>query len=681
LTQIGFRTLTQAQGLPNAIATSVAQDGDGFLWVGTLGGLARWDGYHFRVFRADPGRPGELPDNVIQTLHTDPGGRLWVGTSAAGLARWDADAERFVRTPAGPGGLSHVSVRAIADDGSGGLWVGTEGGLDHLDPATGAVRSARAGDAGTPGLPALPVYALLRDHRGTLWVGTAEGLYRGRGGRFEAVPGPASVQSLAEDAEHRVWVGTERQGAFVIGPEGGAPQPVRAPARDGELADQPVVAMLEVRPGETWLGTLGWGIVAVDAAHGRTRSIRNLPALPASLADNAVRALFRDRSGLVWVATNRGLSRYDPGQSAVLTMFGTPVAAHAGGAGSPDVGTDVASMGNTQISWILPTADGRIWLGTHKGGVDIIDPEGARVGALAPDPAHPLTALPADMVLSLAQAGDGSVYIGTKRGLYRASADGRQVRRVAIAGRDPAASTWALLVDGPRLWIGGQFDGLWQLDLASGRSRPMLREPGQALTDLRTTVLLRDPAGWLWIGTRNGLNRYDPATGVLQRIRRDAGRPDGLDAGFVATLYVDHHQRLWVGTYGGGIAILEGGVDAGRPHFVHLRTHQGLPDENVNSLIEDAAGEVWACTDGGLASIDPQTLAVRTLRRADGLLFPTYWTGSAARTPEGELLFGGDGGMTIVQPRLRRPWNWHPPLVVTRLRIGGRPVPVGPYAA
>ncbi|MDE2276186.1 MAG: diguanylate cyclase, partial [Burkholderiales bacterium] len=476
-----------------------------------------------------------------------------------------------------------------------------------------------------------------------------------------------------------VWVGTERQGALVIGAEGGPPQPVLAPAGDGALAGQPVVALLEVRPGETWLGTVGGGIVAVDTASGRARQIRNLPALPASLADNVVRALYRDRSGLVWVATNRGLSRYDPGQLAVLTMFGTPVEAARAAAGAP--GTDVASMGNTQISWILPVDDGRIWLGTHKGGVDIIDPDGARVAALAPDPAHPLTALPADMVLALAQAGDGSVYIGTKRGLYRASADGRRVRRIAIAGRDPAASTWALLVDGPRLWIGGQFDGLWQLDLRTGRTRPMLRGPGQALTDLRTTVLARDTGGRLWIGTRNGLNRYDPASGVLQRIPGDARRPDGLDAGFVATLYFDHQQRLWVGTYGGGIAILQGGVEEGRPRFLHLRTAQGLPDENVNSLIEDGAGQVWACTDGGLASIDPQTLAVRTLRRADGLLFPTYWTGSAARTARDELLFGGDGGMTIVRPRLRLAWTWRPPLVVTHLRIGGRPVPVGPYAA
>jgi len=104
---------------------------------GTQGGLARWDGYRFRRYLADPAKAIALPGNFIQTLHTDRKGNLWIGTLSAGLALYDRKQDRFITTTAGPKGLSHVSVRAITDDHNGGVWIGTEGGLDHLDSKTG----------------------------------------------------------------------------------------------------------------------------------------------------------------------------------------------------------------------------------------------------------------------------------------------------------------------------------------------------------------------------------------------------------------------------------------------------------------------------------------------------------------------------------------------------------------
>jgi ligand-binding sensor domain-containing protein len=135
----GFQHITSGDGLPNEIVTTVAEDGQGFIWTGTVGGVARWDGYQLRVHRFEPGRAGSLPDNVVQVMHRDHAGRLWVGTSGGGVARYDAATESFTTLGAGPGGLAHVSVRALADDGSGGLWVGSDGGLDHVDGASGRV--------------------------------------------------------------------------------------------------------------------------------------------------------------------------------------------------------------------------------------------------------------------------------------------------------------------------------------------------------------------------------------------------------------------------------------------------------------------------------------------------------------------------------------------------------------
>ncbi len=680
LADIAFQHIGQAQGMPNAIATSLAEDGQGFLWIGSPGGLSRWDGYHFRVYQADAQRDGALPDNYVQALHGDAHGRLWVGTTSAGLLRHDPATDRFVRYPVGgDAGLSHVSVRQMVDDGEGGLWVVTDGGLDRLNPASNRIEHASRSWAALAGAQ---VRVLLRDRRGALWLGSAAGLFRREPGatQLEAVTlrDAASVQPevLRQDSAGRIWVGTLQHGVFVLEDEGrSAAVPVRERAMpDGMnlLGDTQIAGFAEVQPGEMWVATLSQGLVSVDLAQGSTRRIRHVPAWPMSLSDNALRALYRDRAGLVWVATNRGLSRYDPRQSGVLTRFG----AAPGGGDAMD-----ARIVSTEISWIQPMPDGRIWLGTHKNGLDILDASGARVGAVRPDVTRPDAALPADIVLTMAPAPDGGMFVGTKRGLYRVDAAGRRAVRVPLAGRDPMASVWVLLADGNDLWIGGQADGLWRLDLRQGGAEAVtLAAPG--LSDQRVTVLARDAhaTGVLWVGTRHGLNRVDTQHRTVVQWLPGPPQAGTLSAGFITALLTDARGRLWVGSYGGGIDVLPApGQAQAMPQ--RLGMAQGLPDSTVNALVQDLQGRIWASTDNGLARVDPQTLAVLALRRAEGVVFPTYWTGSAARTSRGELLFGGSGGMTVVQPEKLQTWSYRPDVLVSAVSIGGQPVPLAPGAA
>lgn len=677
LTETGFQHLTQDQGLPNEVTTAVTEDADGFLWVGTHGGLARWDGYRFVVHRADPQAPGALPDNLVQALHTDPAGRLWIGTSSAGLTSLDRLSGRFTTIPAGRAGLSHVSVHAIADDGVGGLWVGTGAGLDRVDLATGVVQR------GIGRLRGPRVNALLTDRRGTLWAATSQGLMRRPANEpeFKPLAFPAGVAgdpeplALLQDGTGRLWVGTVRHGAWWLDAGSEILQPLAEtdPQPDFVLALQQVGSAVEARPGEVWLGTQAGGVVAVDTASLQTRRIRHRPTLPMSLADNTVRGLHRDRAGLLWVATQRGLSRHDPRQTAVLTMYG-PLRAE------PAVrGGEVPLPAGSEVSAILPLPDGRLWLGTQRHGIEIVDPIGARVGAIRPDATRPDSALPPEGVTGLVRIADGRVLAATKRGLYGVSADGTRVQRLPLGRRDEAAALNTLFDAGDgSVWLGGQSDGLWQLQLDSGRAERHPRTAATPLSDERVTVIAHADAGRLWVGTRYGLNRFDPGNGQVQAIVPEPGRADGLAAGFVTALLADRGNRLWVGTYGGGIHLLEGwGID-GKPRFRRVSAANGLPDDNVNALVEDRTGRVWASTDNGFASIDPTTLAVRVLKRAEGVAFATYWTGAAARTDEGELLFGGAGGMSIVQPERLQPWTYQPRVVLTDVRVGSRTVATGP---
>jgi signal transduction histidine kinase len=193
------------------------------------------------------------------------------------------------------------------------------------------------------------------------------------------------------------------------------------------------------------------------------------------------------------------------------------------------------------------------------------------------------------------------------------------------------------------------------------------------LTDGRVVTMARGTADDVWVGTRNGLNRLDLVTGAVERIPPNPSDPAALAAGCVTSLLLDSKARLWIGTLGGGIQVLAHRDSTGRPRFRRIGTAEGLPSANVKMLLQDTQGKIWASTDDGLAEVDSDTLAVRALRRADGVAFASYYGGSGARTPEGALLFGGDG-LTVVRPERLKDWGFRPPVVVTDARIGGQPV-------
>jgi diguanylate cyclase (GGDEF)-like protein len=686
------------------IPETIAQDDRGFLWVGKETGLLRWDGYRFRAYGYDQAQPDGMQDDFVQVLHRDITGRLWIGTVSGGLALYDPDRDRTVAVKLDLGARGAAHVWGIDDDGAGGIWAATGSGLYHVG-RDGHVAGHLKHQPGQPAsLPDDSVTAVLRDHTGTLWIGLGNGLVRGTAGntRFVSVPLPVAdtvttkVLHLFEDSAGRIWVGTRHHGAYVIQPEplahDQAPRdqppdnrarqdtglerdtsgqadsdrshpalvvhPIAATAAAASETDSPeITSIAEVGPGTIWLGTFGRGIVEADGATLRTRVIRHDPLVPSSLDSDTVRAVFRDRSGIIWVGTNQGLSQHFSGNGGIETAFGA--AGRSRGMTDGDVGA------------VLMRPDGSVWVGTEGGGIDIFGPDGARLGVLE-----------VGRVFCLAESPAGGVLVGTNNGLFAAESSGRTIRKLSVPQRPASAGVFALRAVDGTVWLGGQDDGVWNLRIEPSGAVTVLQHPtaaGLATANVRSIEVL--PDGKLAVGTDDGFNLVNRMTGAAEHIPPDPANPHGLGDRHVMSFATDRHGRLWVGTDSGGISVMEGRDAAGHRLFHRLAMADGLPNNDIDKMLLDRKGRIWASTDNGFAVIDPETFAIRALRRADGVAVSAYWNGSGTATPQGYLVFGGLGGMTVFDPDRIVPWTYRPAVVVTGVRVGGKEVAVPPSGA
>lgn len=249
---VSFQRLAIPEDVPAHLCSAIAQDARGFLWFGTQRGLVRYDGYEYRVFRANPADPKSLGGNYVRALLSARDGRLWVGTFSGGLSVFDPQTETFTRFTS----LAYDRVEGLAEDAGGGIWIATTAGLDRLDPRTRRVQHFTAEAA----------RALLIDRGGTLWVGTRDGLLRRGGKTFNPVAlSGQSVVRLFEDRRGRIWIGTDEHGAAVLDPRTGALHRIAPrPIDPNGLSHYWVYGFAEAVDGELWIATFGGGIDVVD---------------------------------------------------------------------------------------------------------------------------------------------------------------------------------------------------------------------------------------------------------------------------------------------------------------------------------------------------------------------------------------------------------------------------------
>jgi len=629
---VSFQRLAIPEDVPAHLCSAIAQDARGFLWFGTQRGLVRYDGYEYRVFRANPADPKSLGGNYVRALLSARDGRLWIGTFSGGLSVFDPKTETFTRFTS----LAYDRVEGLAEDASGGIWIATTAGLDRLDPRTRRVEHFTAEAA----------RALLIDRRGTLWVGTRNGLLRRDGETFNRVAlSGQSVVRLFEDRRGRIWIGTDEHGAAVLDPRTGALRRIAPkPIDPNGLSHYWVYGFAEAAPGELWIATFGGGIDIVDEESlAIVDRLRHDPVLADTIGADRVGAVFRDRSGLVWVGTwGEGLARHDPRTRAFRSLRFSP--------NRPDGLTHAAAVR------AIETRDGRIWVGTNGNGIDVLDRDLHRVAEFRPN----ASGLTDGAITCLAESSDGTMWVATLNSSLHVLRPGAKqfVRVESVPGG--AIRTIAFGRDGT-VWAGAA-QGMARIDPRMLATRVYRTWPGKAKSSPAIEAIVVAKDGRLWVGTDNGLYSFDPRTESAVRIAKDTSRADGLPDNWVPDLMLARDGRLWVGTASGAAVLTH--WDGATTRFERVSTPP------AEALIEDDEGNVWS---GPLLRIEPGS--TRTFGPVDGCAFRSFFIASRARTRDGRLLFGSPEGLLIVDPHMLPAPKEAQPIVASGLRVEGTPRP------
>jgi len=582
------------EGLPQSQVQDIIQDERGYLWLALFsGGVARFDGRSFKMLTTKDG----LPSNTVEVLHQDSSGTLWIGTRG-GLARYDGTT--VTTFTAQETALSSNQIRTITSGPQGALWVGTLDGIfsydgtnfDRLSPdritgphpqqslathgdtlwiGTGN-RLYRYDETGVTavgagqGLEDAPVLSLHNGPENGLWVGTARGLFRRKGDRFERVAGTAAlhVSDLLVDYDGTLWIGAREQGLYRH--EKGTTR-LFTP----QLAETPVNSLLRDGEGNLWIGTDG-----KDGLHRYTPSPFTHFTAADGLPHNVVWHISEGPDDALWVATEEGVARYDgtsfspvqgpngPLDDPVYTLFRSEAGRLLIGSG-PGVGTQAGLLvydGSTYTTYdsvaghdleivfdIVEAPSGTFWMATAQNGLVRLK-DGTLTRYTSDD------GLSGEVPRSLTSDKKGNIWIGYGGGTVDRF-DGNTFTSLTVAEGASGGSVNSLVVDGDGyVWI-GTGSGIYAKpptdSVRSDALAPITTEDG--LNGNTTYFLFLAESGHLWSGTNEGVNRLN--VGAFKRTGEMPIRAYGKEDGFLGVetnanaVYQDRNAYLWFGTVGG----------------------------------------------------------------------------------------------------------------------------------
>ncbi|HSF88361.1 MAG TPA: two-component regulator propeller domain-containing protein, partial [Saprospiraceae bacterium] len=666
---VSFEHFNHEDGLSTPV-TKIAQDSFGFIWLGTMDGIKRFDGKTFIAYRNNPEDSTTLCNNIINDLCVDPSNRIWTATNG-GLCYFNFEDGQFhsIQFDNTLEKIDRHRVHAVTPAHKEGIWFATKTYLHHLQEGQ-PLKSYPL-----PFKNELIIKCLTADHGNRVWIGTSSGVYVFfiKTGKIlhKEITSPFTVEKKLNATVHPIIPFEED--TFLIGSWYGGLQKIYIAddqlhttylPDDAETNQRKHVikSICKGRQGQWWIGSYGNGLSVFDAATSTyPYHFHHQPADEMSLGNEYINDVFTDNAGILWVGTSAGLDKFDP-FTQQFTSIPIPLSSSEFSVYRlPSCITE--DINDRPYLWITVPGAGLFHYHTLQHTFELHQH----------DPGNPHS-LPDNTLYHVYYDDTGHMWVGTRAGVYLFDPTQRKFLPPPLPAGSVIPSVNGMLQDQRgHYWFSTNASGVFHFD----RDKHVLKQYSfdptnpNSFPDNRIFSMIMSREGNIWVGTQNkGLCLIVPATGHITQFEHEKNNPASLPDNGVYDLYEDVNGNLWIATEN-GFAFM----DSKTGLFKTYTTHDGLCNNDVFSIMPDRQGHLWLATNNGLSQFNPVHKTFKNYYISDGL--PTNsLAGAVTYTSAGMMYYGSMGMISYYRPESMKINHRVPPLIITNVRIFDQEVPV-----
>lgn len=637
-----FKNIGIKDGLSQNTVSAIAQDDNGFMWIGTKDGLNKYDGYNFYQFNKNFNKENNIGSNDIKIISLDKTGLLWVKDVNGSLDILNINKEKFEN----PYRFTFNNIQAIYHDRENNTWIGTLGeGVYKIDKVQNKIINYKHSKKSNS-ISSNEINSIKEDNKGNIWIGTNNAginvievktkkliTYKNDPEKENSLPNNV-IRFIFEDKKKNIWIGTDKVGLILYRPATKDFVPVVT--LNTLMGRSHFLSIEEDRNGVLWMGTENEGLYLFDPATNQSFSYTHSDKDRSSISSNTISFIKRDKAGNMWMGTsNTGIS---------LVRVNSGRFAHFNNSSQKN------NLSNNIVNFFLEDSKNNIWIATDGGGLNKFDEKTEQFTVYKNIPGNS-NSISGNYALSVAEDSHGNIWTGTwGHGISVLNKNGKFTH----LKHDPANPlslsnnyAFCILKDSKdRIWVGTYGGGL-NLYNKDGKKIKHFINNEKDLNSISSNYILalkEDKKGNLWIGTDGrGINLYNEET---ERFESQKYRDPkiGISNLRIVSIHEDNLGFLWLATdY--GLNKFNPVNNKNSSYF----TENGLANNLVTSVISDKKGFIWASTYKGLSRINPRNNFIENFTIEDGLQENEFRSGKLLSS-SGRLYFGGINGFNSFFP-------------------------------
>lgn len=645
---ITFKRLTVADGLSQGTIYDICQDSKGFMWFGTRGGgLNKYDSYSFQTYNHKANDSTSISSDHVHCIAEGKDGSLWLGTKD-GLNKYDYNLNSFSQYFPVIQQLESISnvIISIVIDKDNTIWLGTRDGLFSFNPSNEIFTRHFEGTQ----IKNIVVNHIYESKNGDLWLGTQEnGLIRyiiaeGSYKQFKHDPDdPKSlsiniVKTIFEDSYNNLWVGGNGLQKIINITSG-----IFETIVDNKLDYAVVWAIEQVNRNELWLGT-SKGLFIYNTEDKSSKFFHSDPKNSTKHAINSIFSLNKDANGNIWIGTCwGGVNLVEKQKYFEWHQFQSNESTNC--------------LNNIVTSFVEDK--NQIWVGTELDGLLLFDMNSRSFQSFENDP-NILEKLIRYGIRTECKGLDGELWLGTNGGLNKFNPNTHTYERFIMPFNVIAIEQVA-----PHRLLIGSSSGLYSFDIQTKKYQVVQDSTSTInFSNLFIKKFFVDSKKRLWIGTANEgiiLYRSNLDNYIPYKIK---GGTSSLGANTITSIHEDYNGEIWVGTQNGIYK-----YDPQTNQFLYPDFNKKLTDLQIKGVLSDDHGILWISSNQGITKLNPKTNDIHIYGVSDGLQNNEFYDGSCLKTSDGEMLFGGLSGFNIFHPDSISEYNSSTPLILTDFKI------------